>query len=734
MIIAICTWEFRKIMLYACQLGMCNGEYVFIETNAISGAAEYSPWQTGGGDDEEAREAYKHVIKVLQADWTDAASKSRVDQLIAEVPLRMHELPWNNTYATDNGFTVFQQSADPLWLTKNGLPPPSTPECGFDNMGCPPTPYNAIPVVLGVIIPLLVITVSVVLILMGYRKNVYESEIRKMLWKVQYEDVYKNKNQAGVAFSKLSLATLSNNGENEYKFIATGKYKGLTVAIRSSLNQSVVLARQDFVELLAMKEMTHDNINPFIGACIDPPNVCVLFQYCSKGSLQDVLLNDDIKLDWTFKMSLISDCLEGLLYLSESVLKSFGRLKSSNCLVDNRWVLKLTDYGINGFVGNNAGTIEYEEERYKALLWTAPELLRSAIQNRNGTQTGDIYAFGIVLHEIYYRLGVFHIPTLTAKDIVYKIKTGGKKLCRPLTSEKTLSEEKPALVDLMKLCWREDPVERPTFGAIKSILKSLNSGKKAGILDNMIARLEKYANNLEELVEHRTVELQEEKHKTDRLLYRMLPEAVAEKLKSGLTVDPEQFEAVTIFFSDIVGFTSISAASTPMEIIDLLNDLYTLFDYIIAQFDVYKVETIGDAYMVVGGLSRKGGNSHSAQIADMSLTLLSSVMSFRQRHRPNDEIRVRIGLHSGACCAGVVGLTMPRYCLFGDTVNTASRMESNGEAKRIHISSVTKEALESYGEYLISLRGDIPIKGKGCMTTYWLNGKIGFNRPLPKME
>ncbi|XP_060064717.1 atrial natriuretic peptide receptor 2-like [Ylistrum balloti] len=745
-IVVVCSSRlFRKIMLIACQLGMCNGEYVFIDPYAISGEAEYSPWQIGDEDDDKAKKAYRHVIKILQAQWMDVSSRQHVERIIAEVPSRMHDPPWSNTEATDMGILGSKNVATVydaayvwfLWLNH-------TKAYNLDyrdgrglflfteNL----TFLDALPVVFGILCPAILVAVFIVLVCLWHRKKKYENEIKKMLWKVQYQDIFKHKGQTGVGsmFSKLSLATISNNGEDENHFISTGKYKGLTVSIRMSMNQMVVLTRNDYVELLAMKEMTHDNVNPFIGACIDPPNVCVLFQYCSKGSLQDVLQNDDIKLDWTFKMSLITDCLEGLIYLSASVLKSIGRLKSSNCIVDNRWVLKITDYGISSFVGSNTEQREYEEERYKALLWTAPELLRAPVQPRNGTQAGDIYAFGIVLHEIYFRMGIFPIPTLTAKDIISKIKSGGPPLCRPITDVKTSNDEKPALIDMMKSCWKEEPTERPSYDTIKFIVKSQNSGKKAGILDNMVARLEKYANNLEELVGHRTMELSEEKHKTDRLLYRMLPQAVAEKLKSGQAVDPEEFEAVTIFFSDIVGFTSISASSTAMQVVNLLNDLYTLFDDIIAQFDVYKVETIGDAYMVVGGLSRKGGNSHASQIADMSLTILSSVMNFRQRHRPNENTRVRIGLHTGACCAGVVGLTMPRYCLFGDTVNTASRMESNGEAKRIHISSVTKEALDTFGVYQIILRGEIPIKGKGSMTTYWLKGKTGFDFPLPSSE
>lgn len=107
--------------------------------------------------------------------------------------------------------------------------------------------------------------------------------------------------------------------------------------------------------------------------------------------------------------------------------------------------------------------------------------------------------------------------------------------------------------------------------------------------------------------------------------------------------------------------------------------MYTCFDAIIAGFDVYKVETIGDAYMVVSGLPVKNGNRHASEIGRMSLTILDTIQKFRIKHIPNEKLMLRIGIHSGPCAAGVVGLKMPRYCLFGDTVNTASRMESNGK-------------------------------------------------------
>lgn len=176
-----------------------------------------------------------------------------------------------------------------------------------------------------------------------------------------------------------------------------------------------------------------------------------------------------------------------------------------------------------------------------------------------------------------------------------------------------------------------------------------------------MAMMEKYANNLEQLVDERTDQLQEEKKKTEALLLEMLPRPVAEQLKRGNKVEAESYDMVTIYFSDIVGFTQMSAESTPLQVVDFLNDLYTCFDSIIGNYDVYKVETIGDAYMCVSGLPIRNGNIHAGEIASMSLHLLEAIREFKIRHRPLDTLKLRIGIHSGPVCAGVVGLKMPRY-------------------------------------------------------------------------
>lgn len=314
-------------------------------------------------------------------------------------------------------------------------------------------------------------------------------------------------------------------------------------------------------------------------------------------------------------------------------------------------------------------------------------------------------------------------------EILEKVKLGTTPPFRPEISPE---ESTPEILALMRRCWAEQPEERPTFHEIKSQLKQITKGiSSRNFLDNLLSRMEQYANNLEQLVEEKTQSLIDEKKKTEELLYQLLPKYIADELKKGRHVKPEAFESVTVFFSDVVGFTPLAAESTPMQVVDLLNDLYSCFDDIIENYNVYKVETIGDAYMVVSGLPVRNGNEHAREIAMMSLSLLRAINKLKVRHRNDRKLQIRIGVHSGPCAAGVVGFKMPRYCLFGDTVNTASRMESNGQAMKIHVSAQTKCILDIFGTFKVVLRGDIEIKGKGVMRTYWLEGEKGNSQFVP---
>ncbi|XP_032517794.1 uncharacterized protein LOC116770432 [Danaus plexippus] len=241
------------------------------------------------------------------------------------------------------------------------------------------------------------------------------------------------------------------------------------------------------------------------------------------------------------------------------------------------------------------------------------------------------------------------------------------------------------------------------------------------LVRNAVNTIQIYARNLSE----KARELEYEKELSDSLLYQMLPASVAKQLKQTQQVPAEFFASVTVYFSDIVGFTAIAAVSTPYQVISFLNSVYKLFDERIECYDVYKIETIGDSYMVASGLPVRNGNKHATEIASMALELLEATSICRLPHRPDQALCMRSGIHTGPCVAGIVGSKMPRYCLFGDTINTASRMESTGEPMKIQISEDVKLALDKTGLFITTPRGVVDVKGKGEMTTYWLNGRTG---------
>ncbi|KAH6580917.1 hypothetical protein BASA50_002113 [Batrachochytrium salamandrivorans] len=219
--------------------------------------------------------------------------------------------------------------------------------------------------------------------------------------------------------------------------------------------------------------------------------------------------------------------------------------------------------------------------------------------------------------------------------------------------------------------------------------------------------------------------------KADSLLSQMLPPSVSHQLLEGKHVEPQTFESATIFFLDVVGFTTLCSGVSPIETVSLLNAIYNTFDDVIQQYDAYKVETIGDSYMIVSGIPTPNGARHASEIASLALHILSKVHTFKFERNPELQLRVRIGLNTGPVVAGVVGSKMPRYCLFGDSVNTASRMESTSQPMKIQISESTYKALSLVGGYRFTPRGEMDIKGKGKMTTYFLTGKTDFPFELP---
>ncbi|XP_043927980.1 guanylate cyclase soluble subunit beta-2-like [Protopterus annectens] len=211
--------------------------------------------------------------------------------------------------------------------------------------------------------------------------------------------------------------------------------------------------------------------------------------------------------------------------------------------------------------------------------------------------------------------------------------------------------------------------------------------------------------------------LEIEKKKTETLLYAMLPKHVANQLKEGKKVEAGEFKECTILFSDVVTFTNICAACEPIHIVNMLNSMYSRFDRLTNVHDVYKVETIGDAYMVVGGVPLPVV-SHAERVANFALGMRAAAKEV-MNPVTGEPIQIRVGIHTGSVLAGVVGEKMPRYCLFGDTVNTASRMESHGLPDKIHLSPTAYRALQ-HKCYEIIERGEIEVKGKGKMLTYFL--------------
>ena len=213
--------------------------------------------------------------------------------------------------------------------------------------------------------------------------------------------------------------------------------------------------------------------------------------------------------------------------------------------------------------------------------------------------------------------------------------------------------------------------------------------------------------------------LEAEHLRSESLLLNVLPAPVAERLKRSEAVIADGFDAVTVLFADIVGFTPLSASLTPNEVVTLLNGLFTAFDRLVDASGLEKIKTIGDAYMVAAGVPVSRVD-HAEAMADLALAM--RVELARLQREIDSPIDIRIGIDSGPAVAGVIGKRKFIYDLWGDTVNTASRMESHGLPGEVHLTERAADAIRR--SHKLRDRGVIEVKGKGPMRTFFLDGRL----------
>lgn len=280
----------------------------------------------------------------------------------------------------------------------------------------------------------------------------------------------------------------------------------------------------------------------------------------------------------------------------------------------------------------------------------------------------------------------------------------GFETCRRLKADRATREI--VVIFLSARDAVEDKVEGLKLGAVDYVSKPFQ-------FEEVVARV-----NTQLELRRTREELRVMKDKADALLLNILPQSIADRLKENQRNIVDAIDETTILFSDLIGFTPLAASMPPEQLVSFLNEVFSEMDRLAEKYGLEKIKTIGDAYMVAAGVPDPRPD-HAEAMADFALELVELLPRIAERAQM--PVRLRIGMHTGPVVAGVIGTKKFNYDLWGDTVNTASRMESSGVENRIHLSEAMKEKLGAAYEF--EFRGPIEIKGKAPMETWFLLGK-----------
>ena len=622
----------------------------------------------------------------------------------------------------------------------------SPDECDCDTLWSGPTCNINL---LAVLFPL--IFILILLAILSYfflKKIIRQLKHREIMTTNDWIVDWKSVEHCNIDEYVRTWVVLSPSKEANY-FKHTYKWKDKKWYVKKIPSHTIPLTdlkfREEMVNLVKVK---HPNLVTYGGACIDAPNVSLFLPVADRGSLNDILKLDAIEFSWDFRFSFMKDICRGMEYLHQKTnIGSHGRLSSYNCLVDYRWTVRISGYGVPTLrYGPYRKEIEIETEDIRQFLWTAPELLEN-ITNvddiKNGSKPGDVYAFAIIVAEILtrdepyaYELQYISIRCLMglirdyASPVLKNTRTKWREMAgpnmmyvRPIIAIENLGfnmMNRNIVRHMLADSWNQIPSLRPTFKKINDILYKLHK-IKTGSIENQMNLFVTYSKNLELILVERMIEMEAQTDKYELSLSQLLPKKYATEIKQGHTIYPETFECVTIFTSDVVDFFKISQTSTPRQMVNFLNEIFYFFDVMITGYNAYRIDTISDFHMIVSGLDGTPKKKSADEIASMALDIMTSVEFFKIPHKPNSLLQLRVGIHSGPVLVGVVGRAAPRFCVLGKTIDIALKMLQASEPLRIHISATTAGILYKLDCY--QMQGI-------SVDSYWLWGKDNFKTLL----
>ncbi|XP_055353827.1 atrial natriuretic peptide receptor 1-like [Paramacrobiotus metropolitanus] len=750
--------EFRRLLLAASNLSMTNGEHVYIPMAGFRKSREpgYYSWDKGDSDDEIVKQAYRSVLlmefneavygktngsrnfsqemiqgsremfnytyKPFERVTPHPAATYETMLILAQV---MEELRstgnqevwssgrklakqfWNRTFTTEIGdvwidevgerlpvmsltqlewnstrvrtlyvlkvpeFTLVETGEEPRWLIP--WPPPNEPRCGFRGDAPICHPKGALETIIGASVGTATATLFFIFIAAVFVRRAAHNASISDAWRIRYEQ----------------LQPLEDKEDRVRIYLKRNQMVWITpVCAATASVAETALPFPHFNNpllplLKTILEVDHANVCRFAGLCFLEKSVLLVSEYCPRGSVLELMARTHLEFD--LQASFLFDLLKGLQAIHRSAVKFHGFLNIHCCLLNKHFSLKI------GKTGHTQ--IQTVLTRNSTILEPANHHSTSNQAVHEEGRKHDMFTTGLILYQI-----IIQEEPLDTLEFMHKRIADH--------SENKFSKLFPVLVK----CLSANPEDRPSVGQLlKFCFFGLGMKDNENLVERIVRRLENYTDELDRLVVLRTMALLDERKKCDALLREMLPSIVIEQLRRGIVPDAEMFLSSTIMFTEIGGFANILYAADPKTVMLFLNNVYTSFDRIVASYDVYKVETIKDSYMVVSGIPVRNGDLHAQEICALAMEMLGE---YRSMDTVFPGTSLRAGIHSGICAAGVVGHKVPRYCLFGDTVNTASRILTNGADGRIHLSKNAAQLLPGNSPYKVQERGLIEVKGK----------------------